>query len=879
MLNKLRLRLQALFFKSKMEEELDEEVCFHLEREVEENIARGMSPEEARFAALRSFGGVERVKEESRDERGIRLMEEFWQDLRYGARMLLKNSGFTSIAVLTLALGIGANTAIFSVVHALLLRPVPYHEPDQLALLTNKSSRARRSGISYPNFSDWRERAQSFEEMAAVRGASFNLTGIDKPVQAPGRMVSWNFFRLLGIQPQLGRMFAAEDDRYGAARMAIISHGLWQERFGGEASVIGRKLRLSGELYEVIGVLPPGFEYFSPVDLYTPIELELKPNTGMTDRGTSIGGMNAIARLKPGITLAQANSEMVALAAQVEREHPAINAGRSAQAEPLQDVMTEGVRQTLWALLGAVGFILLIACVNVANLTLVRAAERQKEMALRLALGAGRRRIIKQLLSESLLIALSGGAVGVLLGRWMLDGLLALAPDNIPLLNRAGLSNTVLLFTLGVSVLTSLLCGSLPALHASRSDLQSALKEGGRSSAGARRDLTRKTLLVVEVSLALALLVGAGLLVRSMARALGVELGFNPDRLLTMQLMPPDSDYDAARLRIFFNECLTRVSALPGIESAAITHALPIDGSQWNTLVHAADKPVPQPGEFPNAEFTPVSANYFEAMSIRLLRGRWFNSADTANSPTVAVINETLARRIWPGEDPLGKRLRKGMPEMYSPWLEVVGVVANVKSYGVESATPLQTYVPFAQSPPTNFWLVARTTGEPLQAASSVERAIHSIDKDLPVSSVRSMDQLLGNSLTARRLTLVLMGSFAALALLLSAIGVYGVVSYSVRQRTHEIGVRVALGAQRRDVLRLILAQGARLALLGIAIGLGAAMTLTRLMEALLFETRPIDSITFTVTPALLALVVLFACYLPARRATKVDPLRALRRE
>jgi putative ABC transport system permease protein len=805
-------------------------------------------------------------------------MRTMWQDLRYGARILMKNYGFTLISVLTLALGIGANTAIFSVVHALLLRPLPYHEPDRLALLTNKTSRARRSGISYPNYADWRERARSFEGMAAVRRETFNLTGVDIPAQLRGRMVNWNFFRLLGAQPQLGRMFVEEDDRYGAARTVIISHGMWRERFGGETSVIGRKLTLSGELYEVIGVLPPDFEYLAPVDLYTPIELELKPRTGMTDRGTSMGGMNAIARLKPGVTLAQANIEMAALAAQVEREHPAINAGRSAQAEPPQDVMTEGVRQTLWALLGAVGFILLIACVNVANLTLVRAAERQKEMALRLALGARPGRIVRQLLTESLLIALSGGAAGVLLGGWMLDGLLALAPGNIPLLHRAGLNNTVLLFTLGVSVLTSLLCGSLPALHASRADLQSALKEGGRSSVGGR-DLTRKTLLAAEIGLALVLLVGAGLLVRSMARALGVELGFNPDRLLTSQLMPPNVNYDAARLRVFFDECLSRVSALPGVESAAITHALPIDGSQWNTLVHAADKPAPQPGEFPNTEFTPISANYFEAMGIRLLRGRWFNSADTANAQTVAVINETLARRIWPGEDPLGKRLRTGRPEMRSPWLEVVGVVADVKSYGVESATPLQTYVPIAQSPPTNFWLVARTTGEPLQAAAGVERAIHSIDKDLPVSSVRPMDQLLGNSLAARRLTLVLMGSFAALALLLAAIGVYGVVSYSVRRRIHEIGVRMALGAQRRDVLKLILAQGARVALIGVAIGLGGALALTRWMETLLFETRPNDPLTFTVTAAALALVALFACYLPARRATKVDPMIALRRE
>jgi putative ABC transport system permease protein len=346
-----------------------------------------------------------------------------------------------------------------------------------------------------------------------------------------------------------------------------------------------------------------------------------------------------------------------------------------------------------------------------------------------------------------------------------------------------------------------------------------------------------------------------------------------------MQLMPPDSDYDVARLRVFLDECLARVSALPGVESAAITHALPIDGSQWNTLIHAADKPVPQPGQFPNTEFTPISANYFEAMGIRLSQGRWFNSADAASAPTVAIINETLARRIWPGEDPLGKRLRTGRPEMYSPWLEVVGVVADVKSYGVERDAPLQTYVPFAQSPPSNFWLVARTTGEPLQAAAGVERAIHSIDKDLPVSSIRSMDQLLGSSLAARRLTLVLMGGFAALALLLAAIGVYGVISYSVRRRTHEIGVRMALGAQRRDVLKLILAQGARLALLGVAIGLGAALALIRWMETLLFEVRPTDPLTFAVTAAVLALVALIACYLPARRATKVDPMVAIRRE
>ncbi|MCI0388409.1 MAG: ABC transporter permease [Acidobacteria bacterium] len=805
-------------------------------------------------------------------------MNSLLQDLRYGARMLVKNPSFTLIAVITLALGIGANTAIFSLVYALLLRPLPYHEPDRLVQLSNKTSRVRRSGISYPNFSDWRERAQSFEGMASVRGESFNLTGVDKPVQLRGRTVNWNFFPLLGIQPQLGRMFVAEDDRYGAVRAVLVSHRMWQEKFGGDTSVIGRKLMLSGELYEVIGVLPPGFEYFWAADVYTPIGLILRPQTGMTDRGTSMG-LNAVARLKPGVTLAQANNEMAALAAQVEREYPAVNSGRSAQAEPLQDVMSEGVRQSLWVLLGAVGFILLIASVNVANLLLVRAAERQKEMALRLALGAGRWRIVRQLLCESLLIAFLGGAFGVLLGRWMVDGLLALAPGNIPQLSRVSLSNTVLLFTLGVSALTSILCGLAPALQASSTNLQTALKEGVRSSAGTGRDVTRRTLLVVEVSLALVLLVGAGLLVRSMARALSVELGFNPDRLLTMRMMPPNSAYDEPRRRVFYDECLTRVSALPGVRSAAITHALPIDGSQWNTGFYAADKPVPQRTQFPNTEFTPISANYFEAMGISLIQGRWFNSADTANSSPVTVVNETLARRIWPGEDPIGKRLKRGLPEYDSPWLEVVGVVADVKSYGVESGTPMQTYVPFVQMPPTNFWLAVRMVGEPLQAVTAIESAIHSIDKDLPVFSIRSMDQLLGNSLAQRQLTLVLLVSFAALALLLAAVGIYGVISYSVRQRTHELGIRMALGAQTGDVLKLILAQGLKLALIGVVIGLGAAFALTRWMETLLFGVRPTDPLTFAVIAVVLTLVAVLACWIPARRATKVDPMVALRCE
>ncbi len=799
-------------------------------------------------------------------------------DLRYGLRMLIKNPGFTSIAVLTLALGIGANTAIFSVVHALVLRPLPYLEPDRLVLLGVKSSAGDRQPVSYPNFADWRARAQSFESIASTRNQPFTLTGTVYPARLRGRTINWNFFQVLGVGVQLGRLFSETDDRFGAARTAILSNALWQERFGSDADVIGKTIVMDGEPYTIIGVLPQGFEYFRAADVYVPISIFLQPNSGLADRGSSFG-LYAVGRLKPGVTAEQANREMETLGAQLQLEYPAINGGQSALAVRLQDVMSEDVRQSLWILLGAVGFILLIACVNVANLLLVRVAERQKEITVRLALGAGTWRIVRQLLSESLLLALMGGAVGLLAGRWMLDGLLALAPEDIPQLSRVGLDRPVLLFTLGVAVATSILCGLLPALQASRTELNTALKENGRASAGSMREGTRKALLIVEVSLAIILLAGAGLLIRSMVHLLNVDMGFNSENLLTMRFNLVGEKYNSQTNRVFYDECLARVNTLPGVQSAALTNSLPIEGSYWDSVFSVADQPAPSRAELPGTDCVQVSANYFETMGLRLLKGRLFTSADSANSLPVVVINETLARRLWAGGDPIGKRIKLGFPEYPSPWREVIGVVNDVKLNGVEQQTTMQTYMPLAQEPGALLGVVVRTTGDPHAVSASVEQAIHSVDGNLAIYSVQTLEQLLSKSLAQRRLMLVLLTSFAVLALLLAAVGVYGVIAYSVRQRTHEIGIRLALGAQKNDLLRMVMGQGLKLVAFSVGIGLVGAWVLTRWMTTLLFNVEPTDPLTFAAISLLLTGVALMACYLPARRATKIDPMIALRCE
>jgi putative ABC transport system permease protein len=803
-------------------------------------------------------------------------MNNLWQDLRYGARMLLKNPGFTLIAVITLALGIGANTAIFSVVNAVLLRALPYPQPERLVVLTEKTREGQRMGVAYPNFQDWRERAQSFTEMVGFRGTLLNLTGVDKPVRLQGRHVSWNFFRMLGVQPQLGRMFVADDDKTGATRTTLLSHALWQEKFSGDPAIIGKALSLNGNSYTVIGVLPAGFEFFSKDDLFIPLGVSVS----RTDLGRgNHSGLNALARLKEGVSLPEASAEMDTLAAQLERAYPDTNSGNGALTYRLLDRYASDIRRILWVLLGAVGFVLLIACVNVANLLLVRTAERQKEIAIRLALGAGRWRIIRQLLSESVLLSLLSGLTGLLLGVWMMEGLLKLAPEGVPRLNQSKLDMTVLLFTLGVSLLTGVLFGLLPAWQSARHDLHTTLKEGGRSTAGARREGVRKVLLVAEVGLSLVLLIGAGLMLRTVYQLTHVDPGFAAENLLTMQFSLPRTTYDEPRLQGFYNESLTRIEALPGVRAAALTLSLPIDGSNWDSVFIVADKPVPPRAQLPSSDFTPVSKNYFKAMGIRLLKGRVFTESDVTGKSAVTVINERLAARLWPGEDPIGKRLKQGWPEDKTPWREVIGVVADVKLNGVNRETPLQAYLPLAQESSNFLGLVVRTSGNPMNLAATVEQTIHTIDKDLPVFAVRSMDQLMGSAIAQQRLTLVLLLGFAVLALLLAAVGIYGVISYSVSQRTHELGIRMALGARPSDVLWLIVGQGMKLTVGGVALGLLSAFTLTRWMEKLLFGVRATDPLTFAVIALLLTIVALLACWIPARRATKVDPMAALRTE
>jgi putative ABC transport system permease protein len=807
-------------------------------------------------------------------------MNTFWQDARFAVRMLAKNWSVTAIIVVVLALGIGANTAIFSVVNAALLRPLPYADPDKLVRLSEDSPNVPQMSISYPNFLDWREQNKVFSGIAAMQFISLNLTGQEQPERLAGRAVSAELFDVLGVKPALGRTFVTEEDQPGANPVCIIGNGLWQRRFGSDPALVGKQITMSEASYTVIGVLPASYAFGTPTDVFVPIGLRADE---MKQR-SSHPGIYAVARLKPGVTVETARAELIALAQRIGEQYGM--KGNSATLTPLSEVFVGDIRTTLLVLLCAVGFVLAIACANVANLLLARAATRHKEMAIRTALGAGRLRIVRQLLTESLLLAILGGVIGVFLALWGIDLLRSASADSLPSTAVIKLDGPVLLFTLLVSLLTGIIFGLAPALAAAKTDLHDTLKEGGRSStAGGRRSWLRSTLVVTEVALSLVLLIGAGLLIKSFVRILDTDPGFKPQNLLTMQLALNAKENEGVKVLNFFNDLKGRIAGLPGVESTAFSNGIPLGGAA-DTSFAIVGRPKPEPGKQPQTMLYITSPDYLQAMGIRLVKGRFFTAQDTQHSPHVAVIDETFARAQFPDQEALGQRIAGDGKD--NPDAEIVGVVAHVKHFGLDAIERVQPqlYVPFNQAPnemlpflAPRMNLIIRTTADPSNLTAAVRREVQALDPNQPVFNVNTMEQTLDQSLVTQRLSMILLASLASLALILAAVGIYGVMSYLVTQRSHEIGIRMAIGARPRDVFRLVIGRGMVLVLIGVAVGLTGAFALTRLMTTMLFGVEPTDPATFGLISVLIAGVALLACYVPGRRASKVDPLVALRYE
>jgi putative ABC transport system permease protein len=811
------------------------------------------------------------------------------KDFRFAARTLWKNRAVTAVAVAALALGVGANTAVFSVVNAALLTPLPYREPARLVRVSEYSEQVPQLSVSYPNFLDWRAQATSFEAMAAVQPASYNLSGAGEAERLSGRNVSHEFFHVLGVGPGLGRVFTAEEDAPGGARVVVISHSLWQRRFGGDRAVLGRALDLNGEPHTVVGVTPASFRFGSNVDLFAPIGSGGGEDMKSRSRHS---GVYVLARLKAGATVEGAREEMKTIAARLAAQYPETNSGNGTTVQLFSEFFVGSIRPSLMMLLGAVGLVLLIACANIANLLLARAAARSREIAIRTALGASRLRVMRQLLVESVLLALVGGAAGLLLAVWSMDLLRSLAADNLPPTAVIGLDSNVLLFTLGLSLLTGLVFGLAPAIQASRADLNASLKEGARGqTGGASRRRVRSALVVSEVALSLLLLVGAGLLLKSFVRLREAPLGFEPSGLLTVKVARKAGGGEggsggAARGLAYFEELSGRVRALPGVKAVAYSAGMPQLGA-IETISWPEGRPDPPPGKAPQTVLFVTSPDYLKALGIRLVRGRFFDERDTLRSPRVAVIDEAFARAIFPGEDPVGRRLKSFELEGVAP-AEIVGVVEHVNNYGAAAAEPVQPqlYYAFGQIPEKSLpdftdgvLVAARAAGDPAALAPLVRREAQAVDASQPLYQVVTMEQALAQSIATQRLSTTMLTFFAAVALVLAGVGIYGVMSYAVTQRRHEIGVRMALGARPRDVLWMVVGQGMLLTLAGLALGLLGALALTRVMSSLLYGVSATDPFIFLTVSLALGAVALLANLVPARRAMRVDPLVALRYE
>ena len=877
MFSGLVFRLRALFRRSSTESELSDELRFHEERQLNKYLQSGLSESESRRRIRLEFGGMEQVKEECRDARGLHLVDVLIHDTRYAVRTLSKSPGFTLVALLTLALGIGANTAIFSVVYDVLLRPLPYKDASKLVVLDETTPKVGLVSVSYPDFLDFRAQAHSISEMALVAQVGFNLGGIAQPESISGEAVSPNFLSLLGIRPLLGRDFNASEEKAGATPVVLLSYTLWQSHFAGSPGVVGRSITLDGSRFTIAGVLPPEFRGPDKIDLLEPIGVWATNNAAATERGNR-GDTVVIGRLAPGATLRQARAEMESVAARLAKTYPATNDQFSVSLRPLRDVFVENIRPALLVLLCAVAFVLLIACANVANLCLMRATRRRKEIALRIAIGAGRGRIACQMLVESLVLAIAGGILGVAAAAAGVRALTALIPAGA----GANFNAPVLAFAAGLVLLSTVTFGLAPALHAVKQDVQHALRESTRTAtAGRSQNRWRGVLAAAEISLALVLLVGAGLMMKSLYRLLSVDPGFHAQRVLTMEIDLRTAEYekDAAVLN-FWNRVLNGVRALPGVESAAVGTGVPMTGDHSRSDVTIEGMALPKPGSFPHPDIHVVSPDYVSTLGIPLIAGRTFLDTDSENAPRVAMVNASLAQQFFPGGNAVGKRIMRGHPSAKpAAWMTIVGVLSDTKMYGLANPSRLEVYVPFRQSVRNEMNLVVKSAVDPAALTSAVRGVIRTIDKEQPVTSVSTMKQLMAASVSTPRITLTLLGCFSGIALVLAAIGIYGVISYSVAQRTHEIGIRLALGARRETVLRMVLSEGARIAAAGIAIGIVAALALTRLLANLLFSVGAADPLTFGAVAVILIAVALLASYIPARRTTRFDPTVALRSE
>ena len=875
-------KIKSFFRRGKLETEMAEEMRHHVELQTELNLKAGMSVDEARYAALRQFGNVASIQEQARDVRGWAWLEAFAKDLRYALRALRKSPGFTVTALLTLALGIGASTALFSVINSVLLRPLPFPNADRLTIIweTSAQQNVKREGPAGPNFYDWREQSHLFQDLAAVELGSGTVTGLGEPRQIPAMRVTTNLFSVLNVRPALGRLFVPEDGLGGRQARVIISRDFWQRAFGGDLEIVGKNVMIDQISYQVIGVLDRSFWLPFQSDLFVPWpDDELRYQRGRLSHDLGVFG-----RLKPDVTAAQAETELNAIHARLRLTHPEL-AGWGVTVAPFQSVMTEYIRPVLLVLFCAVTLVLLIACVNVANLLLVRAVGRGREVAVRLALGATRGRLIRQFLTESVVLGLVAGGLGTLLAFWGVALLSAVVPATIPIPDASAeamlrpfeIDGSVLAFGFGVSLLTSLLFGLAPAIYALKSDVIHGLKNGSRATTGGGRWM-RETLLVVEIALALVLLSGAGLMLKSFFRLQHAGLGFQASQLLTMEMeLPTDSHYKTGpEQSAFFARVLEQVGSLPDVTSAAVTSVLPLHSQDQRAQFLIENDSTLPPNEHFQSDLRQVSPEYFRTMGIAFKRGRQLDRHDSAGgaAPLVGLVDEAFVRRFFADANPIGRRLMLGEAR-----LEIVGIVGDVKHSGADREARPTLYVSFQQIPGPRMNLVLRTTAAPASLVASVKQAIWSIDRNQPIYRVESMEDVVAEATSAPRLTLSLLGLFAVVALGLAAIGIYGVMAYAVNQRTNELGIRMALGATSADVVAMVLRQGMSIIVIGLAIGLAAIFMIGRLVEAMLYDTSPRDPIALGATVALLAIVAVAACFIPARRAAKVDPMVALRTE